>query len=178
MLKIFPVFVVVLALGAREYIDLNVPGGLAYADREAVVTLAEETAINCYRGAPPQVQRVLRRMFSDRDNWDRRRSARRHPVRVGNACRAAAISPRRGAPLREPRGFAVNAPPCTVSAAPEAQPSGLTRCADRRWPARSPTAESRTCPRRSCGSSRHGANAPPDTRACSHSHRESEWPPR
>ncbi len=92
MLKIFPVFVVVLALGAREYVDLNVPGGLAYADHEAVVHLAEETAISWYREAPPQVQRVLRRVFSDKDAWDGRRSARRlrqsaqldHSSRSGN----------------------------------------------------------------------------------------------
>ena len=78
MLKIFPVFIVVLALGAREYVDLRVPGGLAYADRAAVVDLARETAIAWYEGAPPRVQRVLRRMFSNMDARDGRRSARRH----------------------------------------------------------------------------------------------------
>ena len=45
MRAVFPVFLVVLGLSAREYVDLNVRGGLAYADRTAIVSLAQETAI-------------------------------------------------------------------------------------------------------------------------------------
>lgn len=45
MRVVFPVFLVVLGLSAREYVDLNVPGGLAYADRTAIVSLAQESAI-------------------------------------------------------------------------------------------------------------------------------------
>jgi hypothetical protein len=44
MRAVLPVFLVVLGLSAREYIDLNVPGGLAYADQTAIVSLARETA--------------------------------------------------------------------------------------------------------------------------------------
>ncbi len=53
MRAVFPVFLVVLGLSAREYIDLNVPGGLAYADQTAIVSLARETAIAGIEWANP-----------------------------------------------------------------------------------------------------------------------------
>ena len=53
MRGVFPVFIVILALSTREYVDRNVPGGLAYADREAVVDLAQETAIVVLEWANP-----------------------------------------------------------------------------------------------------------------------------
>lgn len=56
MRAVFPVFLVVLGLSAREFVDLNVPGGLAYADRTAVVSLARETAIAGIEWANPSWQ--------------------------------------------------------------------------------------------------------------------------
>ena len=53
MRAVLPVFLVVLGLSAREYIDLNVPGGLAYADQTAIVSLARETAIAGIEWANP-----------------------------------------------------------------------------------------------------------------------------
>ena len=96
MLKIFPVFIVMLALGAREYVDLNVPGGLAYADRAAVENLAQETVITWYEGAPPEVQRILQKTFSNGNSRHRRRSAHvhRHSQQLDRSSRTATIRTR------------------------------------------------------------------------------------
>ncbi len=54
----------------------------------------------------------------------------------------------------------------------------FTPRAGRKSREQSPVAGSRSCPRRWCGSSRHGACARRGTRACSRSRPGSGWPPR
>lgn len=44
MRGVLPVLIVFLGLSAREYVDRNVPGGLAHADAAAVVALFQESA--------------------------------------------------------------------------------------------------------------------------------------
>ncbi len=61
----FPVFLMIIGIGASNFAFRRLPGGLANADRYDIVYLAQSAAISCYDHAPSQVQHFLQNVFSN-----------------------------------------------------------------------------------------------------------------
>jgi hypothetical protein len=78
MRAIVPALMVILGLGAREYVNHHVPGGLARADRAAILLLVQQRLSDCVEEASSQICRSLQEMLRNGNMQHHRRSVRRH----------------------------------------------------------------------------------------------------